>query len=53
MDDVSDLFRTRPKDGDVIEVFSEAVRFGEASFFIPFSEEDVSTEIGQALGSST
>jgi hypothetical protein len=36
--------------GDVIEVLSEAVRLGEASLFIPPSEEDVSLEIGEALG---
>jgi hypothetical protein len=37
-------------EGNVIEAFSEAVRLGEASFFIPPSEEDVSFKIGNALG---
>jgi hypothetical protein len=36
--------------GNVIEVFSEAVRFGEASLRILPNEEDVSVEIGEALG---
>jgi hypothetical protein len=36
--------------GNAFEVFSEAVRLGKASFFIPPSEENVFVEIGEALG---
>jgi hypothetical protein len=36
--------------GNVIEKLSEAVRFGEATFFISPSEEDVSIKVGEALG---